>query len=296
MIYRTGGAQLIIPGIEVVQAGGESFAGAYDAIPSIAAAYGMRRLLTSYTGSLLKIRRSSDDALADIGYVANGDLDVAAIVAHLSGSNGFVHTWYDQKGSNNITQTTTANQPLYVASGQNSKPVARFDGSNDFLTGGDVLDLGVNSYSAIAAAKTAAAGAQAIYAKSLAATQVGRYAFYLDINMTSLYQNAAGNPAAAAAWSTASWSLWSVVLDRGTGANTIWRNASSFATASFTAEAANQNTTSRFLVGAYNDATDTGQIALLNGDVGELIICSAALSDANRGAAETAANAYWAIF
>jgi hypothetical protein len=32
------------------------------------------------------------------------------------------------------------------------------------------------------------------------------------------------------------------------------------------------------------------------GDIAELVICSAALSDANRGAAEVAANAYWGAF
>ena len=47
-----------------------------------------------------------------------------------------VSTWSDQSGNgNDVTQGTAGNQPAYVASGLNSLPVVRFDGSNDLLTG-----------------------------------------------------------------------------------------------------------------------------------------------------------------
>ena len=113
-----------------------SFTGAYDAIPNIAAAYGMRRMRSAYTGSLLRLRRSSDNAESDFGYDADGHLDTAAISAWLSGS-GYIVTWYDQSGNGyNATQSTAASQPLYVASGQNGRPVGRWDGTNDYLYGG----------------------------------------------------------------------------------------------------------------------------------------------------------------
>jgi len=116
---------------------------AHDDTPSIVAAYGMRRLRSAYSGNLLRLRRSSDNAESDFGYVANGDLDTASIAIWLGVSNGFVTTWYDQSGNaRNLVQTTTDNQPLYVESGQNSKPILRLDGINDSLTPSSTLTHG----------------------------------------------------------------------------------------------------------------------------------------------------------
>jgi hypothetical protein len=61
------------------------------------------------------------------------------------GSN-YVSQWADQSGNgNNASQGTAANQPLYVASGLNSKPVISFDGINDYLIG-TVLPIGAGSF------------------------------------------------------------------------------------------------------------------------------------------------------
>ncbi len=45
------------------------------------AAYSQRRLRTAYTGPLIRVRRSSDNAESDIGYGADGWLDGAALLA-----------------------------------------------------------------------------------------------------------------------------------------------------------------------------------------------------------------------
>jgi len=44
-----------------------------------AAAYSLRKLSTEYTGSAIEVRRSSDDAVQDIGFDANGDLDTGSL-------------------------------------------------------------------------------------------------------------------------------------------------------------------------------------------------------------------------
>jgi hypothetical protein len=44
-------------------------------------AYSLRKVLTAYTGSAIKVRRSSDDALQDIGFDSNGDLDTTALLS-----------------------------------------------------------------------------------------------------------------------------------------------------------------------------------------------------------------------
>lgn len=113
---------------------GAAYAGPFDGI-SFAALYGLKRFLTSYTGSLIRLRRDSDNAESDFGYVeATGLLDTAAIVTWLGGANGFIVKWYDQSGnSRDAAQATAANQPAYVASAVNSKPGILPDNSPDSL-------------------------------------------------------------------------------------------------------------------------------------------------------------------
>lgn len=111
-----------------------SFVGALDGYSNIVAAYSVRRLRSAYTGNALILRRSSDNAELAFGFLANGDIDAAAITAWLGVANGLVTTWYDQSGNGrHVVQATADNQPLYVASGPNSKPTLRFDGINDRL-------------------------------------------------------------------------------------------------------------------------------------------------------------------
>lgn len=97
-----------------------------DLYPSAAAAYSVRKLRTAYTGSAIRVRRSSDNTEQDIGFTS-GNLDTSALTTFCSGTNGFVTTWYDQSGNaRNAIQTTAANQPKIVNAGSinilNSKP------------------------------------------------------------------------------------------------------------------------------------------------------------------------------
>lgn len=52
-----------------------------------AAAYSLRKLRNAYTGNAIRVRRSSDNAEADIGFTANGDLDTTALLAHVGSQN-----------------------------------------------------------------------------------------------------------------------------------------------------------------------------------------------------------------
>ena len=103
----------------------------------MAAAYYSGKLLTNYTGDAIRVRRSSDNAEADIGFDGT-DLDTSSLTSFCSGTDGFVTTWYDQSGNgNNATQGTAANQPKIVSSGSvitvNGYQVIQYDGSNDNL-------------------------------------------------------------------------------------------------------------------------------------------------------------------
>ena len=101
-----------------------------------AAAYSVRKISRYSTTLCMRVREDSGDTETDIGFDANGELDVAAIIEHCGTANGYVVKWYDQSGNaNHGTQTTAANQPLiYDGSAiitKNGKPAAQFDGTND---------------------------------------------------------------------------------------------------------------------------------------------------------------------
>ncbi len=107
---------------------------------SSSAAYSLRKLRNAYTGNAIRVRRSSDNAEADIGFTTIGDLDTAALLTFVGSGSGFVTTWYDQSGNaRNATQTTAGIQPRIVNAGvldiANGKPAVRFNGSNTFFSG-----------------------------------------------------------------------------------------------------------------------------------------------------------------
>lgn len=104
-----------------------------DDFPNAAIAYSFRKLRNAYAGSAVRIRRSSDNAEADIGFSGN-DFDTAAAATHIGGGSGFIVTWYDQSGNSlDSTQSTAASQPPYVATGMNSLPTMEYGISSTAL-------------------------------------------------------------------------------------------------------------------------------------------------------------------
>lgn len=103
-----------------------------DALDNIYGVVGTARLLTSWTGNLVRLRRSTDNVERDFSYVSTtGFLDKIQIEGWLSGATGFVTTLYDQSGNGrDWTQTTAANQPTISFAG--SQGVILFDGGDYF--------------------------------------------------------------------------------------------------------------------------------------------------------------------
>ena len=109
-----------------------------DAVAGADLAFSSRLLRAAYAGDALRVRRSSDSAELDIGFVA-GELDIAAMETFCGAGDGFVVTFYDQSGNgDDLVQATAADQPKIVDSGstllQNGKPILRFDGGSDFMS------------------------------------------------------------------------------------------------------------------------------------------------------------------
>ena len=108
-----------------------------DEYNGAAIAVSFRLLRSDYYGNCITVRRASDNATQNIGFV-DGELDVASLETFCSGTDGFVTTWYDQSGNgNDATQTTASAQPQIVSSGsvilENGKPTLDFDSTDDSL-------------------------------------------------------------------------------------------------------------------------------------------------------------------
>jgi len=117
-----------------------------------AAAYSLRKVKASYSGDAVRIRRSSDDVEVDVAFDSEGKVSASSAITNvaeeggesgqttattlgdfISGTDAFVHTWYDQAGSNNAVQATAANQPKIAESGALLADGIQFDGNNDAL-------------------------------------------------------------------------------------------------------------------------------------------------------------------
>ncbi|RYY90798.1 MAG: T9SS type A sorting domain-containing protein [Chitinophagaceae bacterium] len=91
-------------------------------------AVGLRLLKAGYTGPIIRLRRSSDDAEMDFG--ASGlHLDLAAIQTWLAGANAYCVKLYDQSGNgHDEVQNGTAQQPQFIASSVlNNRPALVFN-------------------------------------------------------------------------------------------------------------------------------------------------------------------------
>ncbi|WP_421696433.1 arabinofuranosidase catalytic domain-containing protein [Aestuariivirga sp.] len=113
-----------------------SFVGALDTAPATSSSYSVRRLRAAYTGPLLRVRRSTDNAEQDIGATVAGDLNATALTSFCGAASCYVRSWYDQSGNaRDATQPAAASQPRIVNAGViekvNSRPAIKGDGVDD---------------------------------------------------------------------------------------------------------------------------------------------------------------------
>lgn len=80
------------------------------------AAFSLRKLSASYSGAVVRVRRSSDSAELDF---TAAEIDSGALASWVgAGNDGFVRTWYDQTGNAfHLQQATAASQPRIVGAG-----------------------------------------------------------------------------------------------------------------------------------------------------------------------------------
>lgn len=100
---------------------------------AVSYAFGLRTLVEGYTGALIRLRRSSDDAESDFFEADDGIIDTTAIAAWLGGATGYPVAEYDQSGNGrDAAQATATKQSVYVAD-NNGHPAILGDGVDDYL-------------------------------------------------------------------------------------------------------------------------------------------------------------------
>ena len=114
----------------------------YLSTPAIYYAFSLRLLIPTYTGPIIRIRRSNDDAVSDFyadatqSWFTTGANNSGTTYATWIGANtGYVVTWYDQSGKgNHATQSDTTLQPQIFL--QSTKYVLYFTntGSGTYLS------------------------------------------------------------------------------------------------------------------------------------------------------------------
>lgn len=115
---------------------GPPLVGAFD--PYTANLWGVYSLeveVGAYTGPLIRVRRSSDNAELDIGHASGSvALDVTGLTAWAGAGSAFVKTVYNQYGAgSNLTTAANGNEPLIVSSGTYLGEITH-DGVDDYFT------------------------------------------------------------------------------------------------------------------------------------------------------------------
>ena len=89
----------------------------FDDYPSPFIGFSFFKLKSSYSGSCVRVRRSSDNAEQDIGFSGNY-FDSSSLKTFVGSNSAYVVTAYDQTGNEyNLTQSTASRQPRIINAG-----------------------------------------------------------------------------------------------------------------------------------------------------------------------------------
>lgn len=201
---------------------GLGFVGALDAyLTNLVAVYSVNaKLVASYNGSAIRVRRSSDNTLTDIGFLGNGSFDATSYLAFIGGGNGFAHTVYDQSGnSRNQVQATAAAQPQIGVDGNGQyylyAPGAGFGTTRMQCTG---LSIACTDFTFWTVASAAAYAFAPIMTRDNALAKERTIMNYSTSIAPTFQDNATGTVASIGSLGT---SVYSTIWSAGSGGNKL---------------------------------------------------------------------------
>lgn len=205
----------------LVPANVQAFTGPLDTYTTnLLALYGTVKMLSSYAGSAIKVRRSSDSTLQDIGFNADGSFDATSYLAFIGAGNGFAHTIYDQSGNaRHQVQATAAAQAQISVDGNGHyylyAPGAGFTTTNYYITG---LGLTVTDFTLWSVCSASAYAFSAINLRDNGAAKERSVVNYSSSLTPTFADNATGTVAAIGSTNT---NVYSAIWAAGSGGNKI---------------------------------------------------------------------------
>jgi hypothetical protein len=212
------------------------------------------------------------------------------------GSNK-VSQWNDKSiYGNNITQSTSANQPVFLSNTLNGLPVVSFGGSNVFMSSASGFGTN-NSLSGPATMtvfyiyKKTISTNGGVFGWGLTANTLQAFGFYDDGSL-SAYAYAGANNYYTSTPSTATWYL-SLYKKAGAAVNTssAFRNGVDVSTSGHSVSNSNINGTASFNLGRWSDYSSN----TLNGYIAEVIIYNRSLSTVETTQVESYLKSKWGI-
>ena len=217
----------------------------------------------------------------------------------ISNQSAYVTTWYDQSGNgNHAVQSTAANQPRIVNSGvvdvdAAGRPTCVFDGSNDCLRITDNATLQLTTQLSINAKFKSGTANGYIFSRNGSSGAENQYALYYfkDGAILTLYMN--GNTDRDTNDIATSTEYISSAIWSGSNAD-IFVNGNSNGSGAYSTPLTNRTNTQ---IGCRSSAADgSTQATFFNGNISELIILNAALTNAQRQRLERNQNAYYKVY
>ena len=262
-------------------------------------AYSLRYLSASYTGNVILVRRSSDDA--EQGFTPDEITD-GTLTTFCAAGDGLVKTWYDQSGNgNNATQSAPTNQPHIVSSGslltQGTKPYTQYRTANSqFMNFPPGLLPGTTAKSSFVTAKIAisstAIGGNTLYSLRSGVVGTGS-AWNVCIESANPFVRVSGAVSYNYTDSDTTYSIFTNIFPGGGTTDDIemFQNGSKLTLNSSTSATINTVGSTEGIIGDYGNAA--GRYSDIN--MQEIILFNADQS-ANRAGIETNINNYYGIF
>jgi len=215
-------------------------------------------------------------------------------------NNDAVGTVTDWTGNGlTLTQSTGSKKPLFLTGQKNGQPAFAADGVDDFLTGGDILDVGTGSIHFFFVAKfDSVSGTCVGMSKSLLAAGSGLYdalSVYTSAwHVFFEFPAATNNPVTSGTPDTG-WHLFEFVVNRDSGFVELWVDGTQLGTDAVSA--GDGNNASRLLMFAYSgDGADTSETFFMQGKIAEVWCWQRVLTAGERSTLRAGANSLYAIY